>query len=223
MAVSVKAYLNFESETQEIRRFSIAQDVSASYAYLVEKVRQVFSSLLRKEFKIYWRDGDGEFVVFSSDEELIMALGSSEGDNFKIYIEEIRKEEGVDGGSQKKNTKHPGVICDVCDKEIFGSRFKCLSCPDYDLCSGCECKGFHPEHEMLRIRTPLEHPWQGFMPFFFGHGRRRRGGGCPWKQSRGPGPHRGRPHCSPSRGAHCSRGRDRYQSGGAGPFGGAGA
>ncbi len=76
---------------------------------------------------------------------------------------------------------------------------------------------------MLRIRNPLEHPWQGFMPFFFGHGRRRRGGGCPWKQGRGPGPHRGRPRCSPSRGAHCSRGRDRYQSGGAGPFGGAGA
>ncbi len=60
MAVSVKAYLNFESETQEIRRFSIAQDVSASYAYLVEKVRQVFSSLLRKEFKIYWR---GKFGI----------------------------------------------------------------------------------------------------------------------------------------------------------------
>jgi len=224
MAVSVKAYLSFESENQEIRRFSIPEDVSASYDYLVEKIKQVYPSLLRKEFKLYWRDTDGEFVVFSSDEELVMALGSSEGDNFRIYIEEIEKGTDSDGVPQEKKTKHPGVVCDVCDKEISGSRFKCLSCPDYDLCSGCESKGFHPEHQMLRIRTPAEQAWQGFLPFLAGHGRRRHSGrGCPWKQ--GPPrdgcgrPHRGpsgSPHCPPGRGGHCHKGR---KDGGAGGFG----
>ena len=58
MALSVKSYLNFESEVPEIRRFSIPQDVSASYDYLVEKIRQVYPSLLRKVFVLYWR---GEF------------------------------------------------------------------------------------------------------------------------------------------------------------------
>ena len=55
MAVSVKSYLNFEGENPEIRRFSIPQDVSTSYEYLVEKIRQVYPSLLRKVFRLYWR------------------------------------------------------------------------------------------------------------------------------------------------------------------------
>ncbi len=123
-----------------------------------------------------------------------------------------------DGISQQKKAKHPGVVCDVCDKDISGSRFKCLSCPDYDLCSGCENKGFHPEHEMLRIRTPRQGGWQGgFLPFMFGLGRRGHHGGrgCPWRQ--GPPRHgcgrpaRGPSGCSPHHGpqfraGHCRKG-----------------
>ena len=67
---------------------------------------------------------------------------------------------------------HPGVVCDSCDKYIFGVRFKCVVCPNYDLCMTCETKGMHKEHEMLRITTPrtAENNWfHGFNPFAFGH------------------------------------------------------
>ena len=60
MALSVKSYLNFESGNPEIRRFSIPQDVSASYDYLVEKIRQVYPSLLRKVFTLFWR---GKLII----------------------------------------------------------------------------------------------------------------------------------------------------------------
>lgn len=225
MDVSVKTYLNHESGNPEIRRFSIPQDASASHAYLVEKIRQVYPTLLRKDFKLYWQDKDGEFVIFSSDEELVMALGSSEcGDNFKIYITEI---DSLNGNDQEKKVEHPGVVCDVCDKEIFGSRFKCLTCPDYDLCGKCEDQGFHPEHGMLRIRTP-GHSSQGLWPFLFGFGRRphHRGGRCrpgppggrgghcrPDPRCRGFPPHHGPPF---SRGGHCRRGASRGFGGFAG-------
>merc|ERR1711977_332669 len=33
---------------------------------------------------------------------------------------------------------HHNIICDVCDKTIVGTRFKCFQCPDYDLCEKCE-------------------------------------------------------------------------------------
>lgn len=35
-------------------------------------------------------------------------------------------------------TKHPNVTCDGCDRRMFGVRYKCLHCPDYDLCATCE-------------------------------------------------------------------------------------
>merc|ERR1719297_499752 len=49
---------------------------------------------------------------------------------------------------------HPGVVCDACDGPVIGHRYKCLKCPDYDLCGKCEAKGFHPGHNMMRIATP---------------------------------------------------------------------
>merc|ERR1712200_165428 len=48
---------------------------------------------------------------------------------------------------------HPWVTCDGCEGPVIGSRFKCLACPDYDLCSGCQEKKLHSHHEMMRIES----------------------------------------------------------------------
>ena len=41
---------------------------------------------------------------------------------------------------REKGDAHPGVSCDNCDKDIHGFRYKCVTCPDYDLCGKCEAK-----------------------------------------------------------------------------------
>lgn len=46
---------------------------------------------------------------------------------------------------------HSGVVCDGCDKKIFGFRYKCIQCVDYDLCRHCERKMLHENHLMVRI------------------------------------------------------------------------
>lgn len=51
---------------------------------------------------------------------------------------------------------HSGVQCDGCDTEIRGYRYKCIECPDYDLCFPCEMKKIHGEHMMIRIVKPLD-------------------------------------------------------------------
>jgi len=64
------------------------------------------------------------------------------------------------GGVQKvdKVVAHVGIHCDGCQsKPIKGVRYKCLICPDYDLCHSCETncvesKGHHKSHLMLKIR-----------------------------------------------------------------------
>jgi hypothetical protein len=32
---------------------------------------------------------------------------------------------------------HRNIVCDVCDKTVVGSRYKCMDCHDYDLCQEC--------------------------------------------------------------------------------------
>lgn len=51
-------------------------------------------------------------------------------------------------------TYHEGVICDGCDRAIYGRRYKCVDCPDYDLCSTCEASGKHGSHMMIRLGSP---------------------------------------------------------------------
>ncbi|XP_078371774.1 sequestosome-1-like isoform X2 [Oculina patagonica] len=175
MALSVKAYINPDTNQQEIRRFAIDEGASANYGYLRQKIEQVFPSVRGKAFKLFWKDEDNEMITFSSDDELVEALGSFNGDVFRVYVKADDQDATFDGetdGSEQTGPEHPGVVCDSCDKHIFGVRFKCVVCPNYDLCVTCETKGAHKEHEMLRIATPRspEHNWfHGFNPFAFGH------------------------------------------------------
>jgi len=54
---------------------------------------------------------------------------------------------------------HPGVGCDNCGKEIRGVRWKCVHCPDYDLCSACEEQDPHvPYHAFLKVTTHASFP-----------------------------------------------------------------
>ncbi|XP_070553772.1 sequestosome-1-like [Ptychodera flava] len=155
MSLTVKAYLHRDDgSSPEIRRFCVDQDVSTNYEYLSKKITQVFPSLRSPDvFTLSYRDSEGDLISFSSDEELVDAYGQLNEEIFRVYIKLTAKKE-QDGDKGNENAFHPGVVCDGCDGRIFGPRFKCVVCPDYDLCKGCEGKGLHPEHEMIKIRKP---------------------------------------------------------------------
>lgn len=54
MALTVKAYLNYNSEP-EIRRFSVEADATTSFEYLLGKIRCVFPKLNREELQLSWK------------------------------------------------------------------------------------------------------------------------------------------------------------------------
>ncbi|KAG0268369.1 hypothetical protein BGZ95_002481 [Linnemannia exigua] len=56
-------------------------------------------------------------------------------------------------------TPHYGIVCDGCEGEITGIRYKCGNCPDYDLCGNCESSPFlrhDSKHIFLKIRRPIQ-------------------------------------------------------------------
>jgi len=65
------------------------------------------------------------------------------------------------------NVVQHSAICDKCDKSIYGIRYKCSVCSDYDLCTPCEelnlTTSFHPQqHYFLKINKP-----SGYVPLHF--------------------------------------------------------
>lgn len=48
-------------------------------------------------------------------------------------------------------TVHRNVVCDGCDTDIIGFRYKCLECTDFDLCIECEYDMYHSQHYMMRV------------------------------------------------------------------------
>eukprot|EP01114_Cavostelium_apophysatum_P012446 TRINITY_DN2788_c0_g1_i2.p1 TRINITY_DN2788_c0_g1~~TRINITY_DN2788_c0_g1_i2.p1 ORF type:complete len:446 (+),score=107.17 TRINITY_DN2788_c0_g1_i2:245-1582(+) len=50
------------------------------------------------------------------------------------------------------------AVCDNCEKSICGVRYKCATCPDYDLCSKCrDADNAHAKshHEFVTISKPV--------------------------------------------------------------------
>ncbi|KAL8951659.1 MAG: hypothetical protein Q9222_002387 [Ikaeria aurantiellina] len=58
--------------------------------------------------------------------------------------------------SPGRNVRH-FAICDGCDKDIYGTRHKCLNCPDWDYCSTCfkSARLIHPGHRFVPINEPI--------------------------------------------------------------------
>nr|CAD7401632.1 unnamed protein product [Timema cristinae] len=102
-------------------------------------------------------NSDGDNIVISSDDELIIALTEMQMDVRKLYVEargELQDQQ--DSSMMEDSMIHAGVTCDGCQGKVEGFRYKCVMCHDYDLCSVCEAKGLHSEHVMIRLPTPIK-------------------------------------------------------------------
>ena len=56
---------------------------------------------------------------------------------------------------EQSGVVHANFVCDGCEMApIKGIRYMCSVCSNYDICDGCEAKGVHSQHAMLKIRKP---------------------------------------------------------------------
>jgi len=58
--------------------------------------------------------------------------------------------------------------CDNCKARIFGIRYRCVNCEDFDLCETCESKRLHREdHLFLKVYKPVVIPVKILLPNFY--------------------------------------------------------
>jgi E3 ubiquitin-protein ligase mind-bomb len=89
---------------------------------------------------------------FESPEEVVVVWDNGTAANYRCAgAYDLRILDSAPTGM-----KHDGTMCDTCRQQpIFGIRWKCAECPNYDLCSVC----FHGDkhnlrHRFYRITTP---------------------------------------------------------------------
>ena len=158
MSVSFKVTLS-KGEKQETRRFLVSQEVAGSLVYLKQKIATLFPAFRRSEPVLSWVDEEGDEVVVASDEELEIALAALPGPvyKFRVRLTDTKKDGNRPGMARPRSDQvHPGVTCDGCEGPVLGPRYKCLTCPDYDLCGSCEARGLHVQHKMIRLPAPCK-------------------------------------------------------------------
>lgn len=174
--LSIKAFLWRSGDKPEVRRFCVPQEGSIKFGVLENKLNNLFQTASEENFTITWKDTDGDSILISSDEELKIAvddlLQDSKKEVLKLHMHLKGESAPLGGDTHTQSDTHPHVVCDGCEGEVRGFRYKCLQCPDYDLCSTCEANGLHPGHNMVRISVP-----GGYMSYGFPMGRRGGGGG----------------------------------------------
>ncbi|XP_052773999.1 uncharacterized protein LOC128212546 isoform X2 [Mya arenaria] len=87
MSMTVKAFLELCGTGEgEIRRFPIPQGEATSFRYLADKIATLFEGLQGARFSLYWKDSEGDMVLFSTDEELTVAVLCLTDLLFKVYV-----------------------------------------------------------------------------------------------------------------------------------------
>jgi len=145
-----------QGDELETRRFVL--DEATRFNNLKQKIASIFPALDQREPVLSWLDDEGDEVTIANDEELKLALAAMTGPVYKLRVRLGGKKRGDEhqAGAGAGDELHPGVVCDGCDGPVLGPRYKCLACPDYDLCKICEGRGLHSQHKMVRLPQPCK-------------------------------------------------------------------
>jgi len=166
--------VKFQYQT-EIRRAALNEVVS--FAQLTQLAKELYGESLAQSSKLVfkYKDDEDDSITVSTDRELEEAFRLMQDTHPAILKLEIQAEKDCSKGSchargswvprsgcgRTRDTANQhlqvghSAICDSCESRIFDTRYKCLVCPDYDLCENCTKKeGVHDDHPFLRITDP---------------------------------------------------------------------
>uniref|UniRef100_A0A1Y1KP02 UBA domain-containing protein n=1 Tax=Photinus pyralis TaxID=7054 RepID=A0A1Y1KP02_PHOPY len=76
----------FNRSVNETRRLSVDESVCSNYFFINEKIQTIFPNLRGANFKLTWKDTDGDYVRITGDEDLITAF-TEMGNTKVLYVD----------------------------------------------------------------------------------------------------------------------------------------
>ena len=155
-----KSQLELQNKQNEIN------NMKNDYQNNIEKIREeCYEEIEQKISKIYERKLK-EIYDSESNKSKIMYEQILSKNQQQFEEEEKKRNQVIDANIfnnahenfnikpiSKCKTVHNGITCNFCKKcPIVGFRYKCMECPDYNLCQNCEKAAEH-EHNFIRFFT----------------------------------------------------------------------
>ncbi|KAF4652715.1 hypothetical protein FOZ61_002069 [Perkinsus olseni] len=138
--------LHFNSDIVRVRLEESSQcaNLSEVRSYIIN----TWSPLAHQDFTVYYLDDEGDKCLLNDRSlpdarEVAKEVAASNKKNtptMDLYVEAVKNEEKKSGGGcqTQPNYFHNFASCDVCGQfPIVGRRYKCTTCPDYDMCEAC--------------------------------------------------------------------------------------
>lgn len=146
----------FSEKRIKLRKLTLVDDWSPAIYNLHELHKIIFKSfpeLFGHTYSLYWLDSQKDRICIddATDLDLCLRISESLGSYPNIAIQPTTSTEDTETYGFVRHE----VLCDGCDKRLYGSRFRCLQCEDYDLCDKCFGNTAHdPDHRFKLLYNP---------------------------------------------------------------------
>lgn len=141
----------FMTETKREIERSVTQQITSKLIAVLSSLNESTQDQ-PKESNLLSKNHSGSGNPFESN-------NIDSGLNFKETSSQTRAPERSEAATEpnvEERVLHPNIICDHCEGEVKGIRYKCSNCIDYDLCESCEpLPNIHnDEHCFIKMKKP---------------------------------------------------------------------
>ena len=155
-----KSQIEFQNKQNEIN------NIKNDYENNIEKIREECYEELEQKFSKIYEQKLKEIYDAESTKSKIMCEQILNKNQKQFEEEEKKRNQVIDANIfnnahdnfnikpiYKCKTIHNGISCNYCKKcPIVGYRYKCMECPEYNLCQICE-KVVEHEHNFIKFVT----------------------------------------------------------------------
>jgi len=150
---AVPISITYKDKEDDVISLNTEEDLQEAYLQLKEESRNAI--------KFFVKSLQGQKDESASRTSNCPALRNPFVEETKEMAEINKRMEGTRITEEPRTAEnlavHKTVICDGCEMNpLKGDRFKCVICPNYDLCSNCNATGMHSHHTMIKIKEPLD-------------------------------------------------------------------
>jgi len=145
---AVPISITYKDKDDDVISLGTEEDLQEAYLQLKEENKNIL--------KFFVKSLQGQKDESASRTSNCPALGNPFVEETKEIADINKRMEGT-RITEENLAVHKTVICDGCEMNpLKGDRFKCVTCPNYDLCSYCNATGMHSHHTMIKIKEPLD-------------------------------------------------------------------